>query len=192
MKSKKSYDLIHTLVEKAKGGNQEAFGELLDLYKPLFSSMMARLRGVTDSAEDAEDVRQELTVVFYNAIMSYDPEQTEVKFGLYAKICLNNALITQIRNLQKGGLGCTVPLPENEEALGVEEEDISSTVIRREEWQELTDKIKTLLSDYENKVWTLYVSGTGCQKIAATLGKDEKSIENAIFRIRQKLKKNIR
>ena len=55
--------------------------------------------------------------------------------------------------------------------------------------RELNCRIEQVLSPFENKVWRCYVAGCASREIAHFLDKSEKSIDNAIFRIRQKLKK---
>ena len=51
----------------------------------------------------------------------------------------------------------------------------------------LVNKMDTLLSKYERQVLELYLDGLSYGKIAEQLGKTEKSIDNAIQRIRKKL-----
>ena len=53
---------------------------------------------------------------------------------------------------------------------------------------DLTEKIKTRLSDFEKKVLAMYVRGESYASIAKKTGKSVKSIDNAIQRIRRKLK----
>jgi RNA polymerase sporulation-specific sigma factor len=52
----------------------------------------------------------------------------------------------------------------------------------------LKEQIEKKLSQYENEVWSYYVNGYSSREIATKLGSSEKSIDNAIFRIRRKLK----
>ena len=85
---------VSVLVAKVKKGDQAAFDRLLRLYEPMIRSTVAQFaRG----KNDAEDLHQEALAVFYRAIMTFDTEQPGVEFGLYAKICITNALITQAR-----------------------------------------------------------------------------------------------
>ena len=50
------------------------------------------------------------------------------------------------------------------------------------------EQIEKTLSPYENEVWGYYVNGYSSKEIASKLNSGEKSIDNAIFRIRRKLK----
>ena len=58
----------------------------------------------------------------------------------------------------------------------------------RESERELDEQIEKTLSQYENEVWAYYVNGLSSKEIAKKLNSSEKSIDNAIFRIRRKLK----
>ena len=187
-----SYErIVKNLIVQVRKEKQDAFSELLEIYDPLITSFVNRFCKGEVTTQDGEDLKQELTVVFYNAILSYDMDQDDVNFGLYAKICLNNAFITQCRAFQKRKNREMVALEG--EAWLLEErseaEDPSHDLIMREEMKELNNKIDAALSTFENKVWKLYISGCSFREIATDLDKNEKSIENAVFRVKQKLKK---
>lgn len=185
-----SYEnIVNSLILKVRASNQAAFEELLELYSPLLSSFVTRFSVNNDNPQDAEDLRQELTVAFYNSILSFDVEQNEVSFGLYAKICMNNALVTQLRALKKRDEGTLVPLKDDEDGMEVVgDDDLERDLIERETVKELKTRIESLLSSFEIKVWRLYVAGCTSREMAQTLGKSEKSIDNAVFRIRRKLR----
>ena len=186
-----SYDeIVRNLISQVRKEDQDAFEELLEIYDPLIVSFVNRFFNTGVSQQDAEDFKQELTLTFYNAILSYDLSQTHVSFGLYAKICMNNFFITQLRALKKRRGLETVSLEEtSEEGNEVKaEDDLSADMIRREEMREWNKKIEVALSKFEYKVWQYYFSGCSSREIAEELGRTEKSIENAIFRIRNKLK----
>ena len=53
----------------------------------------------------------------------------------------------------------------------------------------LLARIRGVLSAYENRVWSLYIAGLSASAIASRLGKDPHSVENAVYRIRQKLRR---
>lgn len=186
-----SYDtLVKNLILQVRMEDQDAFEEMLQIYEPLILSFVSRFANNDVAEQDVEDFKQELTVAFYNSILSYDLSQKDVSFGLYSKICMNNFLITQLRALKKRKSAEALAL-EGEARLMEEfdsQDDPSWDMIRREELRELNKKIEDALSDFENKVWKYYVSGCSSREIAEALGKTEKSIDNAIFRIRQKLK----
>ena len=175
--------LIRDLIVQVKRGDQAAFEELLKTFEPLLISMVNR----ANLKQDEDAVKQDLTLAFYNAILSYNLTQSEVSFGLYAKVCLNNALVTHLRAIKKKKGLETVPLnDENFEQIDVDDPFVA--VIKSEELRELNHRITEALSPFENVVWRLYVAGCSSREIAKDLNKDVKSIDNAIFRIRKKLK----
>ena len=65
------------------------------------------------------------------------------------------------------------------------------TVIDIEKENTLIENIKKELTDFENEVFSLLISGFKYQEIAEILEKDKKSIDNAIQRIKQKLKNKL-
>ena len=189
--NKDSYqDIVSPLILRVREGDQNAFGKLLQLYEPLFSSLLSKMEVRTLNVQDIEDLRQELTVVFYHSIFSYELEQSEVRFGLYTKICMSNALITQLRKLNKQKTSISLDTGDDEtlsEILG-HEENPSEAIVKRETIENMNRKIDSVLSPFEIKVWQMYLTGNSAKSIAKTLGKTEKSIENAIFRLRRKLR----
>ena len=183
--------LVRELIKKVKSANgdesQRAFEALLDRYEPLIKASVSRISEDDLAKPFFDDLRQEATVVFYNAILTYDIEQTEVEFGLYAKICISNALVSQLRKLKKR---TAEPLPDKEgnDFFVHESEDPSENILEQERLKALYSVIRKNLSAFEYRVWQYYMSGRTAREIGVLVGKDEKAVSNAIYRIRQKLR----
>ena len=175
------------LICRVKDGDSSAFTALLERYAPLIEAAVLRCLGDDLPGLHADDLRQDATVVFYNSILAYDIEQHEVEFGLYAKICISNALISQLRRLKKRRserLSDT-----SEEYLFVDDlEEPSIRILEQESLKSLYSVIKKNLSNFEYRVLRLYVSGKTAKQIGVIVSKDEKSVTNAIYRIRKKLR----
>ena len=62
-------------------------------------------------------------------------------------------------------------------------------IIGQEEMERLEEKIEKELSPLEKQVLELHLTGMGYVEIAHVLNRDEKSTDNALQRIRTKLKK---
>ena len=125
--------------------------------------------------------------MLHRAAISYDLGQTEVTFGLYAKICVDNGLCSFVRAFNRANRGITVPL-EDESTYTVDVDYLQS-VIDGEQAAELVRTVKKHLSDYESKIWWRYVSGKSVSSIALEIGApSSKSVSNAIYRIRKKLR----
>ena len=66
-----SYDeIVRNLILQVRKEDQDAFEELLEIYEPLIVSFVNRFGNNGVSRQDSEDFKQELTVTFYNAILS--------------------------------------------------------------------------------------------------------------------------
>ena len=168
-----------------RAGDQAAFDRLLSAYEPLIGAEVARHLGGL-SPEDAKDLRQVATVAFYRAALGYDLSQNEVEFGLYAKICIANALSSQLRVMHRHMAEISVPHEVQSESAFFE--DPARRVMEEEAAEALYARIRSLLSPFENRVWSLYVSGRRSGEIARLLRKEPHSIENAVYRIRRKLR----
>ncbi len=171
------------LINAARGGDESAFEALLEAYEPLIDKMSRSFAKTADDFECYEDLRQEACIAFYKAVQNYDSKrQAEVTLGLFAKFCIRNRLITYTRDLLRRE--SVLPLEERIK----EEEDVTAGVVAEEAYMELYHRIEAVLSSYENRVWWLYLSGQTTSAIATQLGKDERSVQNAIYRIRKKLR----
>ena len=178
---------VRALVEQVRKGNQQAFSELLETYRPLIEALVTRffVEGNPDLQRD--DLRQEATLFFYNSILTYDTEQSEVEFGLYAKICIYHGLISHVR-LQKKHTAEQLTESMSDTNFVHESSDPVIGVLEQERERALYSIIRQNLSDFEYRVWQYYMSGKTAREIGGLIGKDERSVNNAIYRIRKKLR----
>ena len=178
---------VQELLEAVRSGDQNAFATLLSLYRPLIDRAVNRFSQKLYGEESREDMRQEAMAAFYDAIRTYHAEQEKVEFGLYAKVCIGNRLISHVRReLKQQGL---VSLDDvNAECIFGADGDLLSLVIEEEESEALFRSIRETLSRYEYDVFSHYIKGKSSAEIAELLEKSIKSVDNAIARIRKKLK----
>ena len=176
------------LIELAKAGDQLAFESLLDSYAPLIDSMTGRFSAPTSSVQDREDLRQEALIAFYRALVHFDTAQSEVKFGLYAKECIRNRLISYLRSQKRHENVVFLADDPADEKQPEADEDPARLLIEEESYLALSRRIHDALSEYENRIWWLYLSGRTASEIAQQVGTQEKSVQNAIYRIRKKLR----
>lgn len=171
----------HELILLAKNGSQPAFLELTELYSPLINSMAEKFRvKAGETTLGADDLRQEALVAFYNALLSFDTEQDKVSFGLYAKICIRNRMISILRKLPSRRAAKEF----NSGAAGNPE----AGYIENENYRLMLDKFGNTLTKYEKSVFYLYLNGRSYKEIALSLGKPEKSVDNALYRAKTKLR----
>ncbi len=174
------------LIARVKHGDNEAFESLLSMYASLIESLVSKFLVGELHSLYADDFRQEATMVFYNSILAYDMEQYNVEFGLYAKICINNALVSQFRQLSKRNPE-RLSLTRCDEVFAGDLEDPSAKIVELEDLKKLYSVIRRNLSEFEYEVWCLYILGKSSLDIGKRLDKDERSVSNAIYRIRKKL-----
>lgn len=168
-------------------GSQEACEMLRRQYAPLIRAAVAKYESYDLTMQEREDMREEAERLFLNALSSFDTTQEEVSFGLYARVCLHNGLVSEMRHLSY--LRRLSPVSLNEAQSSEEEsEDPADRMIQDERFTQLCTLVRSQLSDLENSIWWSYVAGAPVAQIAATLGKDERSVHNAIYRIRRKLR----
>ena len=161
---------------------QKAAVEMLFLqYQPLLKSMAVRYYSLADDTAECDDFLQEANIAFLQAVRTYDLSQTEVTFGLYAKVCIRNRLVSKLRswtNHRAVASGTAESLP-----------DPAEDVVDRENYKSLLNRIACLLSKREMDVFRLYLLGKSYTEISKSLGITEKSVDNALFRMKAKLKK---
>ena len=176
-----------SLIRSAQQNDDSAFEELLKRYTPLIESMTLQFAATGSSIQDREDLRQEAILGFYKALTRYNTEQTEVQFGLFAKECIRNRLISYARTMKKHD---KVLLLEDEASERMEdaEQDPANRLMEQETYLDLYNRVCELLSPYENRVWWMYLAGRTAAEIAAQLETDAKSVQNAVYRIRRKLR----
>ena len=67
------------------------------------------------------------------------------------------------------------------------EESPEDVIIGREELRERLAALKGQLSEFEAKILPPYLSGLSCGEIAQRVGRPQKSVDNAIQRVRRKV-----
>ena len=183
MKAMQSENVIG-LIGRIRLGEQQAFADLLAQYEPLLKSEVSR-RAAGLSHEDAEDLGQVALLALYRAAMNFDLSQTEVEFGLFAKVCVSNAIASQLRVFRR----YEDALPLSEMGEPADTEDPARRMEDEEAIAALHARIRAVLSAYEWRVWTLYTAGYRSGEIARLLKRPPHSVENAVYRIRQKLRR---
>ncbi len=187
MKDKSLVSASHIgLLLLAKEGDGDAFARLAEEYRPMLDAACSSHKSSL-SEQDYEELHQEALLAFHRAVQTYELLYGNVSFGLYAKICVNKAIISALRQFKKSANIVVVPLDEIEPS-ALASSDPASAVIERESAAELRAFIRANLSKYENSVWWMHYSGMSIDEIAESLSTDKKSVSNALARIKRKLR----
>ena len=180
-----------SLIETAQSGSGEAISVLMDLYKPLIDSEVSRHTKERMTDQDCADLHEEARICFYNAVCSYDVAEKNVSFGLYAKICIENGLVSFVRSFNRRK-GMSILSLEDADKLSEPvslSADPVQKLIEEENFNDLRRRIQSYLSPFESKVWWMYVAGFRTSEISVILGvEDVRSVSNALYRIRKKLR----
>lgn len=182
--------LIHT-------GNQQATEYLLKKYSPLVKKSIRTLYLI---GADMEDLSQEGMIGLFKAIQSYESGH-DTSFYTYAKLCIDRQIYSAIKasNRKKhsplnsyisfytnSGEGDT-ELIDNLEAGN--DSNPESIVLDKESTSIFQQKLETTLSSLEKEVLHQYMEGKSYTEISNAVGKSTKSVDNAVQRIREKVKK---
>lgn len=178
------------LIVRLQKGEKEISDYLMERYKEF---VRKKARAVYLIGGETDDLIQEGMIGLFKAVQDYRPEK-ETSFRTFAGLCIDRQLYSAIQssNRQKHlPLNSYVSLSQAGEAEDLEgrwSENPEAVVIDQERTRILKEEIRKALSPMENKVLTYYMQGYGYVKIAKLLGKNPKSIDNALQRIRGKIR----
>ena len=184
------------LCVKAKEGESKAFDVLIDRYKR-FVNKVAREHFLCDG--DFNDLSQEGMIGLLKAIYTFSGKAPfknyclkSIKNNVYSAIRKSNAEKNKPLNgyISISGYGDDENDPDKSDIVISYDEPLTGYV-ENESLEELKENLKTVLSKYEYKILTYYLDGGSYEEIGKAVGKPVKSIDNAIQRIRKKIREKI-
>ena len=175
------------MVDLYQNGNEGVMDYILNKYKNM-------VRGKASSmfiiGGERDDLIQEGMIGLFKAVKGYDMSG-ESSFATFAQLCVSRQMYTAIQSAGRqkhNPLNTYISIYEEDfqKEGGVNPEDAFLDNERVEVIEEQIDKV---LSNLEKQVLELKVAGLDYQEIAGILGKTPKSMDNAIQRIKMKIKK---
>jgi RNA polymerase sporulation-specific sigma factor len=187
------------LVLRARNGDGGAMDVLIRRY-----TGFVRLKASSYflAGGDSEDLIQEGLIGLYKAVRDFRSDK-ETSFRSFAELCVTRQIITAIKTAtrfkhaplntyvsfshtpagQESDGECTLgdALP------GPGVNDPSVCVISTEELQSLVFTLGTGLSPLEADALRLYLEGSSYEDMAEELGRDTKTIDNALQRVKRKI-----
>ena len=169
---------LKILLEQIRSGEETSFAALTEQYRGMTESAVKRFApsfGIGEADADGmygeDDLRQEAMVALYRAALSYDTEEKgkDVSFGLYAKICINNALISVLRKYKSEKKKREAAKNKSRSA-AKNNPGPFEMIVSREDAASLLEKIREQLSGLERQVFDYYIVGKSAGEIAERLG----------------------
>lgn len=186
------------LVIRARDGEEEITEYLMDKYKNLVRSKASTMYIL---GADREDLIQEGMIGLFKAVRDYDSGR-DASFYTFAELCISRQMYTA---LQASGRKKHSPLNtyvsiyqghDEEEGTGLiealenqKERNPEEIFIDKENVAAIESIIENDLSAFEKQVLELSMTGMGYVEIAKLLGKDGKSTDNALSRVKAKIRK---
>ncbi|MCQ2478199.1 MAG: sigma-70 family RNA polymerase sigma factor [Clostridia bacterium] len=170
------------IVSHIKSGEYEYFKVLMNRYMPLVTAISKKF-SVLDS--DLDDLIQEGRLAVFSAVKSYDADKSS--FKTFATLCITRAISDFVKS---DNIKRRVPKNMITDISQTElptDESPEKILLDKESYTALTENIKSCLSNLEYCVLCSFILGKSYSQIASYLGISEKSVENALKRIRAKL-----
>lgn len=188
------------IIELIRQGNNDALDYLMKKYIGMVKRECRTLYII--GAED-EDLIQEGMIGLFKAIRDYRPDG-EAGFSTFAVICVKRQLITAIKNSNRKKhiplntyVSYYAPVNEDDEAdciveniMADQRSEPEDIMISKEGVASIEEFIEQKLSSMERRILKEFLTGDSYEQISGRLGYSEKSIDNAIQRIRRKLKEH--
>jgi RNA polymerase sporulation-specific sigma factor len=185
------------LLRRVHQGNSLALDVIIHKY---INFVRAKARTYFLIGADKEDIIQEGMIGLYKAIRDYDGDKLS-SFKAFAELCVTRQIITAIKTATRfkhmplnSYISLDKPLRDEDKdrtlldvMVGSAEIDPQELLINRENMGNMQLKLSKLLSRLEKEVLQLYLEGCTYQEISEELNRHEKSIDNALQRVKRKL-----
>lgn len=189
------------LIVRLRDGEKQITDYIMEKYKNLVRSKAGSMYIL---GADRDDLIQEGMIGLFKAIRDYDSGR-DASFFTFAELCISRQMYSAVQaagRMKHIPLNTYISLYGNGAEHGEEEDGILSIladhglnpedfVIDRENVEQLEKKMEQELSGFEKQVLDLYITGMSYSQIARVLGRDEKSTDNALQRVKGKIKKMI-
>ena len=183
---------INSIIKKAKAGDEVSMEYLLKEY---LSLVRKKATGLFLMGADKDDLLQEGMIGLFKAILNYD-ETKEASFDTFAALCINRQMFSAIKgaNRKKHKLineYISIYTEDKEDIpLAIPDEKYNPEVIvtETEALHNLENMIRNKLSNMESKVLDMLIEGHSVAYMSKKIGKNAKSVDNAIQRIKSKVR----
>ena len=187
------------LIELLREGKTEITDYLMEKYKDM---VRKQARAMYLWGGENDDLIQEGMIGLFKAVQDYDPKEG-ASFSSFAGLCVSRQMYTAIKASQRKKhlpLNSYVSIFDSEDEESPNRQIIENILaddvqnpenvwIDAEKTEQIVEQIIKNLSKMELEVFFYMVQGLDYHTIAVKMDKTEKNIDNAIQRIRQKVRR---
>lgn len=190
------------LIDRLREGDAQITDYIMNKYKNL---VRKKAKSMYILGADNDDLIQEGMIGLFKAVRDYDAGR-DASFYTFADLCISRqmynavqasrrekhaplntyiSLYTDMTEAESGGMKLlntiTSAAETNPEQLMIDRENVA----------DIEAMIEKELSSFEKQVLDLYLTGMSYSQIARVLSRDEKSTDNALQRLKSKLRKAV-
>ena len=191
------------LIVRLRDGEAQITDYIMEKYKNLVKS---KAKSMYILGADREDLIQEGMIGLFKAIRDYDIGRG-ASFFTFADLCVSRQMYTAVQaagRQKHAPLNTYISLYANmsgqedgeeremiNDIISQAEKNPEELLIDRENLELLEKAIDKELSGFEKQVLDLYLTGMKYTQIAKVLGRDDKSTDNALQRIKNKIRRQL-
>lgn len=189
------------LIDRLRRGEEPIMDYICDKYKNLVRS---KAKSMFILGADNEDLIQEGMIGLFKAVRDFDSGR-DASFYTFAELCISRQMYTAVQASKRQKhfpLNTYVSLDSGDTVMDGQEgihltelladraeQSPEELFLDKERVAYLEEAIDRELSDFERQVLDLYMTGMSYTEIAKVLGRDEKATDNALQRLKGKIRK---
>ncbi|MBP3206482.1 MAG: RNA polymerase sporulation sigma factor SigH [Lachnospiraceae bacterium] len=191
------------LIHRLRDGDSPVMDYLIEKYKYL---VRAKAKSMFILGGDNDDLIQEGMLGLFKAVRDYDSGR-DASFLTFAELCVSRQIYTAVQASQRKKhipLNTYISLsgePKDESGDGEEKRNYEKVLedkaelspeevfLDKERVEYLEQQMDKELSPFEKQVLDLHLTGMSYTQIARVLGREEKATDNALQRLKSKIRK---
>lgn len=191
------------LIDRLRQGEEQIIDYIMDKYKNLVRN---KAKSMFILGADNDDLIQEGMIGLFKAVRDYDAGR-DASFYTFADLCVSRQMYTAVQASRRekhaplnSYISLYADMTESDQEGNAElvnaltsaaETNPEELLIDKENVANIEAIIDKELSGFEKQVLDLYITGMSYSQIAKVLGRDDKSTDNALQRLKAKIKKAV-
>lgn len=169
------------LLELLRAGEEQGLDELLRQYGPLLRYVVSP---ILDDPREREECLSDISLLIWDRVRQYSPARGTLRAWLTT--LARNAALNRLRSLRRRGTSEELSPDLTDPAPGPEE-----TVLRQEEGARIQAAVDRLSPMDRSIFYRKYYYLQPSEQMAAELGLSRRALEGRIYRLRQRLRREL-